>query len=63
MISHTQGRQGAEEQKKQHPDIVISELPDKTTLQTLAPGYSFQTVKFIDEPGFYLAVLKFKDNS
>lgn len=63
VISHPQGRQGAEMQKKQHPDIVISELPDKTTLQRLASDYSFQTVKFIDEPRFYLAVLKFKENS
>ncbi|XP_010554889.1 PREDICTED: uncharacterized protein LOC104824483 [Tarenaya hassleriana] len=61
VISHPQGRKGLEEQRqKQDPDhVVVSELPDSSTLQTFAKKHSFEVTKFVDEPGLYLAVLKF----
>ncbi|XP_027175744.1 uncharacterized protein LOC113775176 [Coffea eugenioides] len=60
VISHVQGRQMVQEQQKQYPDVVAAELPDKTTLQDVAADNTFELVKFVDEPGFYLAVLKFQ---
>ncbi|RYQ84734.1 hypothetical protein Ahy_B10g104213 [Arachis hypogaea] len=36
----------------------ISEnLPDRTSLQIVADAHSFDLAEFVDEPGFYLAVL------
>ncbi|CAI9100959.1 OLC1v1038150C1 [Oldenlandia corymbosa var. corymbosa] len=63
VISHPSGRQMVQEQKKRHPDIVVGdELPGKITLQDVATDNSFQLVKFVDEPDFYLAVLKLAKN-
>ncbi|CAA0841539.1 Unknown protein [Striga hermonthica] len=59
VISHQQGRQVAEDQQKQYPDIVVSSLPKKMSLQNAADKHSFEVVEFMDEPGFYLAVLRF----
>ncbi|KAL6502777.1 hypothetical protein OROHE_024204 [Orobanche hederae] len=59
VISHPQGREVAEEQRQKYPDIVVSSLPEKMTLQRSAVDHSFEVVEFVDEPGFYLAVLKF----
>ncbi|XAR68628.1 hypothetical protein NMG60_11003820 [Bertholletia excelsa] len=61
VISHPQGREMLEQQRQEFPDVVISDLPDKTTLQNVAVNHLFRMTKFVDEPGFYLAVLKFKD--
>ncbi|KAL2501546.1 hypothetical protein Fot_35394 [Forsythia ovata] len=61
VISHPQGRQAVEEQRYQHPDVVVSNLPQKMTLQSNAADHSFKMIKFIDEPGFYLAVLEFNE--
>ncbi|PIN07177.1 hypothetical protein CDL12_20268 [Handroanthus impetiginosus] len=58
VISHPQGRQVVEEQRRQHPDVVVSNLPEKSTLQSAAADHSFEVVEFLDEPGFYLAVLR-----
>ncbi|MCD7470974.1 hypothetical protein HAX54_011229 [Datura stramonium] len=63
VISHPQGRQAAEEQQKQYPDVVVSNLPDKMLLQNVAADHSIEVVKFVDEPGFYLAILKFEAES
>uniref|UniRef100_A0A5B6Z0U6 Uncharacterized protein n=1 Tax=Davidia involucrata TaxID=16924 RepID=A0A5B6Z0U6_DAVIN len=60
VISHPQGREVVEHQRRQYPDVVISDLPDEMTLQNVAADHSFEIVEFEDEPGFYLAVLKFK---
>lgn len=62
MISHPQGRQVVEEQQRQYPDMVISNLPEKMTLQSTAAEHSFEVVEFVDEPGFYLAVLRFNES-
>jgi hypothetical protein len=59
VISHPQGREVLKQQQQQHPDVIISDLPDKMTLQKVTADHSFDMVKFVDEPGFYLAVLKF----
>lgn len=60
VISHPQGRKVLEEQRKQYPDVVVSNLPDMTTLQNVAVENSFEIMSFVDEMGLYLAVLKFK---
>ncbi|XWS66474.1 hypothetical protein CRYUN_Cryun05aG0202600 [Craigia yunnanensis] len=64
VISHPQGREVLEQQRKQFPDVIIENLPEKTTLQKVAADHSFEMTEFVDEPGFYLVVLKFiKANS
>ncbi|KAK7259585.1 hypothetical protein RIF29_25194 [Crotalaria pallida] len=57
IISHPQGREVLEQQRQQYPDIVVSDLPDKTNLQMVAAARSFDVAEFVDEPGFYLVVL------
>ncbi|KAG6429050.1 hypothetical protein SASPL_107089 [Salvia splendens] len=59
VISHPHGREAVEEQKQQYPDVVVSNLPEKMTLQTTMANHSFQLLEFVDEPGFYLAVMRF----
>ncbi|KAK6244050.1 hypothetical protein QUC31_010459 [Theobroma cacao] len=59
VISHPQGRAVLQQQGKQFPDVIVANLPDKTTLQRVAADHSFEMTEFEDEPGFYLAVLKF----
>ncbi|OMO68901.1 hypothetical protein COLO4_29358 [Corchorus olitorius] len=59
VISHPQGRQVLEQQRQQFADVIIANLPDKTTLQKVAADHSFEMTDFVDEPGFYLATLKF----
>ncbi|KAJ8535859.1 hypothetical protein K7X08_034260 [Anisodus acutangulus] len=63
VISHPQGRQVVEEQWKLYPDVVFSNLPEKMLLQNVAADHSFEVVKFVDEPDFYLAILKFEPGS
>ncbi|KAL0405040.1 UNVERIFIED_CONTAM: hypothetical protein Sradi_2144800 [Sesamum radiatum] len=60
VISHPQGRQILEEQQQQYSDVVVSNLPEKMILQSTAANHSFEVVEFVDEPGFYLAVLRLK---
>ncbi|XP_027352153.1 uncharacterized protein LOC113862997 [Abrus precatorius] len=57
IISHTQGRQVLEQQRQQYPEVVVSDLPDETSLQRVAAAYSFEVAEFVDEPGLYLAAL------
>ncbi|TQD99070.1 hypothetical protein C1H46_015337 [Malus baccata] len=59
VISHPQGREVLEQQRRQYPDVITSDLPEKSTLEEAAAEHSFELTKFVDEPGFYLAVLKF----
>ncbi|KAK4413078.1 hypothetical protein Salat_2955000 [Sesamum alatum] len=58
VISHPGGRQILEEQQQQYSDIVVSDLPEQMTLKSTAANHSFEVVEFVDEPGFYLAVLR-----
>ncbi|KAG4916031.1 hypothetical protein JHK87_053588 [Glycine soja] len=57
IISHPKGREVLEQQRKQYPDVVVSDLPDKTYLQSVAAAHSFDVAEFVDEPGLYLAIL------
>ncbi|KAM6547886.1 hypothetical protein CsatB_019562 [Cannabis sativa] len=58
VISHPQGRGGLEQQRKQYSDVIVSDLPEKPALQEAASNHFFDLVEFVDDPGFYLAVLK-----
>ncbi|KAK3019114.1 hypothetical protein RJ639_004106 [Escallonia herrerae] len=60
VIGHPQGREVLEKQRQLYPDVIVSSLPEKVTLQNVAAENSFEMVEFVDELGFYLAVLKFK---
>lgn len=60
VISHLQGKQALEQQQQQYPDIIVSDLPDKMTLEKVASDHSFVVKEFVDDSGFYLAVLEFK---
>ncbi|XP_065857368.1 uncharacterized protein [Euphorbia lathyris] len=57
VISQTEGRQVLEQQRKEYGDVIVSELPDKRSLLNIAAHNSFQLTHYVDEPGFYLAVL------
>lgn len=59
VISHPQGREVLKQQREQYPDVIVSDLPDKTTLQKATSDHSFDMVEFVDEPDLYLAVLTF----
>ena len=61
IISHPQGREVLQQQRKQHQDVVISDLPDKMTLQKAGTIHSFEIAELLDEPEFYLAVLQFSE--
>ncbi|KAK9068563.1 hypothetical protein SSX86_012678 [Deinandra increscens subsp. villosa] len=58
VISHPKGRKMLEQEKAEYPDVVISDLPDKPTLESVASHQSFTMVDFDDQPDFYLAVLE-----
>ncbi|KAL7618395.1 hypothetical protein Lser_V15G02301 [Lactuca serriola] len=60
VISHPKGREMLKQQKVEYPDVVVSDLPDKVMLESVASHHSFMMLEFIDEPGFYLAVLTHK---
>ncbi|KAL5059501.1 hypothetical protein RYX36_031105 [Vicia faba] len=57
IVSHPQGREILKQQRQQYPEVVVSDLPDKAHLQSVAAAYSFDVAEFVDEPDFYLAVL------
>ncbi|KAF6151779.1 hypothetical protein GIB67_010353 [Kingdonia uniflora] len=59
IISHPHGREGLERQRQEYPDVVVSDLPDKIALEKVSDDHSFQIKEFVDQPDFYLAVLKF----
>ncbi|KAG6596247.1 hypothetical protein SDJN02_08966, partial [Cucurbita argyrosperma subsp. argyrosperma] len=59
VISHPGGRKALQQEQQQFSDVVVSDLPDRTTLQKVAADHSFGLTEFVDEDGFYLAVLKF----
>ncbi|CAN1307053.1 hypothetical protein LINPERPRIM_LOCUS26970 [Linum perenne] len=63
VISHPQGREKLEQQRKEYQELIVSELPDEISLQKAAASHSFEVAEFVDEPGFYLAVLRFADST
>lgn len=54
-----QGRWDVEQQRREHPDVVTSDLPSKAFLEKAASGNKYEITEFVDEPSFYLAVLQF----
>ncbi|CAN0879117.1 hypothetical protein LINGRAHAP2_LOCUS12860 [Linum grandiflorum] len=63
VISHPQGREKLERQRQEYPELIVSELPDEISLQEVASSRSFEVAEFVDEPGFYLAVLRFSGST
>ncbi|THU74873.1 hypothetical protein C4D60_Mb04t37990 [Musa balbisiana] len=62
VLSFDQGREVVEQNhRQQYPDMVTNNLPDRTELERAATEHSFQITEFVDEPTFYLAVLRFHD--
>ncbi|XP_030445713.1 uncharacterized protein LOC115668390 [Syzygium oleosum] len=59
VIGHPLGRQVLEQQRQEFPNCIVSDLPDKMTLEKVAVAHFFEMADFVDEPGFYLTVLKF----
>ncbi|OWM77532.1 hypothetical protein CDL15_Pgr016930 [Punica granatum] len=41
VVSHPEGRRVLDQQRHENPEAVISDLPDKTTLQKVAAEHSF----------------------
>ncbi|XP_020104095.1 uncharacterized protein LOC109721088 [Ananas comosus] len=58
VICFDQGRQVVEQHWQQYPDMVTADLPDKALLEKAATENSYQITEFVDEPNFYLAVLR-----
>ncbi|KAK4767435.1 hypothetical protein SAY86_015185 [Trapa natans] len=61
VISHPEGRQVLDQQRREFPEAVISDLPDKETLEVAATKHSFMVTEYTDDDKLYLAVLKFKE--
>lgn len=59
VISDLQGREGVKRQMDDHPDVVTSDLPHRSDLEKVAAHHSLEICEFVDDPNFYLAVLKF----
>ncbi|PUZ42040.1 hypothetical protein GQ55_9G551900 [Panicum hallii var. hallii] len=55
-----QGRQNFEQHRREHPDVVTSDLPSKSSLEKAASGNKYEITEFVDEPTLYLAVLQFQ---
>ncbi|XP_076923086.1 uncharacterized protein LOC143585105 [Bidens hawaiensis] len=58
VISHTKGREMLAKQKTEYSDVIVSDLPDKASLESVASQHSFAVVDFVDQPGYYVAVLE-----
>lgn len=61
VISHPEGRQVLDQQRREFPGAVISDLPDKAALLSVATKHSFTVTEFTDDDKLFLAVLKFKE--
>ncbi|XP_008797893.1 uncharacterized protein LOC103712949 [Phoenix dactylifera] len=62
VIGFDRGREIIEQNhRQQYPDMVTFDLPDKITLAKAATDHSFQITEFVDEPTFYLAVLRLQE--
>lgn len=58
IISDTQGRDQLRVHKKDNPDVITGDLPDRLELEKVLRRYPLQLISFSDEADFYLAVLK-----
>ncbi|WVZ56115.1 hypothetical protein U9M48_006694 [Paspalum notatum var. saurae] len=55
-----QGRDNFEQHRREHPDVVTSDLPSKSALEKAASENKYEIAEFVDEPSLYLAVLQFQ---
>ncbi|CAN6320803.1 unnamed protein product [Urochloa humidicola] len=55
-----QGRKNFEQHRRDHPDVVTSDLPSKSSLEKAASGSMYEITDFVDEPTLYLAVLQYQ---
>lgn len=53
-------RQNFEQHRREHPDVVTSDLPNKSSLVKASSGNNYEIIDFVDEPTLYLAVLQFQ---
>jgi hypothetical protein len=60
VIFLDQGRQNLAEHRREHPDIVFSDLPSRSSLEKAAAGSKYEITEFVDESTLYLAVLQFQ---
>lgn len=60
VIFLEQGRQNLAEHRREHPDIVFSDLPSLSSLEKAASGSKYEIVEFVDESALYLALLQFQ---
>jgi len=58
IISDAQGRDQLRVCKKDNPDVITGDLPDRMELEKVLQRYPLQLISFSDEANFYLAVLK-----
>ncbi|KAF3340146.1 hypothetical protein FCM35_KLT15917 [Carex littledalei] len=58
VIFFEQGRETIEIHRQQFPDRVTSDLPELETLKKVASTNGFELIEFVDEPTFYVAVLR-----
>ncbi|GJN40559.1 hypothetical protein PR202_gb29790 [Eleusine coracana subsp. coracana] len=60
VIFLDQGRQNLEQQRREHPDVVTSDLPSRSALEKAASGNKYILAEFADDSNLYLAVLQFQ---
>ncbi|KAK3150966.1 hypothetical protein QOZ80_3AG0239930 [Eleusine coracana subsp. coracana] len=60
VIFLDQGRQNLEQQRREHPDVVTSDLPSRSALEKAASGNKYILAEFADDSSLYLAVLQFQ---
>ncbi|KAG8096886.1 hypothetical protein GUJ93_ZPchr0013g37451 [Zizania palustris] len=61
VIFLDQGRQNLEQHRREHPEVVTSDLPSRPSLEKATAGSMFEIVEFVDEPALYLAVLQLQE--
>uniref|UniRef100_A0A0D9VRG7 Uncharacterized protein n=1 Tax=Leersia perrieri TaxID=77586 RepID=A0A0D9VRG7_9ORYZ len=61
VIFLDQGRQNLEQHRREHPEVVTSDLPNRTSLEKAIAGSKFEIVEFVDETALYLAVLQLQE--
>ncbi|XP_062210478.1 uncharacterized protein LOC133911977 [Phragmites australis] len=60
VIFLDQGRENLEQHRREHPDVVTSDLPSRSSLENAASGNKYEIAEFADDPSLYLAVLQFQ---
>ena len=58
MIASVHGREGVRLHREEYPDMVTSDLPERSSLEQAAEKNSFRVLEFVDESSFYLSVLE-----